>query len=64
MTEDHINWPSATQKGFMEAHEGDGIVMQRPHAARGTVQPQQSPTLTTQTGGGEWSCRFGGCFNE
>lgn len=52
MTEDYIEWPSATQKGYMEAHEGDGIVMQRPHAARGTVQPQQSPTLTTQLGGG------------
>lgn len=47
-----IRWPSATQKGYMEAHEGDGIVMQRPHVARGTVQPQTSPTLTTQQGGG------------
>ena len=49
---DFIKWPTNTQKGFMEAHEGDGIVMQRPHAARGTVQPQTSPTLTTQIGGG------------
>lgn len=49
---DFIKWPSATQKGYMEAHEGDGIVMQRPYAARGTVQSQSSPTLTTQVGGG------------
>lgn len=52
MSEDYIRWPSATHQGYMEAHEGDGVVMQRPHRARGTVQPQTSPTLTTQRGGG------------
>ena len=49
---DVIKWPCGTRKGFMEAHEGDGLVMERLHVARGTVQPQSSPTLTTGRGGG------------
>ena len=36
----------------MVAREGDGLVMERLHVARGTVQPQTSPTLTTGRGGG------------
>ena len=36
----------------MDADEGDGLVMERPYAARGTVQTEQSPTLTTGRGGG------------
>lgn len=54
---DFIEWPCGTQKGYMEAHEGDGLVMDRLHVARGTVQNQMSPTLTTLRGGGgpEWS---------
>ena len=49
---DYIEWLSGTQKGFMEAYEGDGLVMERPWIARGTVQSQTSPTLTTNRGGG------------
>ncbi len=41
-----IKWPSGTQKGWMEAGDGDGLVMARPLTARGTVQPQQAPTVT------------------
>ena len=48
---DYIEWLSGTQKGFMEAYEGDGLVMERPWIARGTVQSQTSPTLTTNRGG-------------
>lgn len=40
-----IEWPSNTKKGYMEAREGDGLVMARPTKARGTVQCQMSPTL-------------------
>lgn len=48
---DHIEWPCGTHKGYMEAYEGDGLVMERLHLARGTVQHQTSPTLTTGRGG-------------
>lgn len=48
---DFIEWPSGTRKGYMEAFEGDGIVMERPWIARGTVQSQVSPTITTNRGG-------------
>lgn len=51
MTEDFVKWPCGTRKGYMIAHEGDGLVMERLHVARGTVQPQTSPTLTTGRGG-------------
>lgn len=49
---DHIQWPCGTRKGYMDAYEGDGLVMERLHMARGTVQPQTSPTLTCGRGGG------------
>lgn len=49
---DDIPYPCDTKIGFMPAYEGDGIVMQRPHKARGTVQPQSSPTLLCGRGGG------------
>lgn len=52
MAEDFIEWPSGTKLGYMIAHEGDGLVMERTHIARGTVQVQTSPTLTTGRGGG------------
>lgn len=53
MTDEYyIRWPCGTEKGYMEAHEGDGLVMERLHLARGTVQKQTSPTLTTGRGGG------------
>ena len=47
-----IEYPAGTKRGYMEAHPGDGLVMERPHKARGTVQPQTAPTLTTGTGCG------------
>ena len=51
MTEDTtIPYPEWTKKGYRDASEGDGLVMSRPFRARGTVQPQQAPTLTC-TGG-------------
>ena len=34
----HLNIPSATEKGFMEAYEGDGVIPSW-KGARGTVQP-------------------------
>ncbi len=52
ISEPAINWPADTKKGYMEAHAGDGLVMNRPNKARGTVQKEISPTLTTGNGGG------------
>lgn len=51
-SEDAIRYPCGTRKGWMEAHEGDGLVMERTHIARGTVQKQISPTITCGRGGG------------
>ena len=42
-----IRYPCATAKGYMEAREGDGLVMNRVLTARGTVQEASAPTLTT-----------------
>lgn len=50
---DAIRWPTNNSKGFEQAEEGDGLVMARPHVARGTVQRGSSPTLTTMKGGGD-----------
>lgn len=47
-----IHYPCDTKQGFMAAYEGDGLVMQRPEKARGTVQRQTSPTLLCGRGGG------------
>ena len=47
-----IRYPCATAKGYMDAHEGDGLVMNRPTKARGTVQKERVPTLTTGNGCG------------
>ncbi len=41
-----MRWPAATIKGYMDARDGDGLVMARPTLGRGTVQPWQSPTIT------------------
>ena len=49
---DEIRWVCKTRKGYMNARAGDGLVMERPYAARGTVQAKTSPTLTTGRGGG------------
>lgn len=50
--QDSIRYPCATSKGYMEAREGDGLVMNRPMKARGTVQRKSVPTLTTGSGCG------------
>lgn len=51
--QDSIRYPCATAKGYMEAREGDGLViMNRPTKARGTVQRESVPTLTTGNGCG------------
>ena len=50
--QDSIRYPCATAKGYMEAHEGDGLVMNRVLTARGTVQEATAPTLTTGNGCG------------
>ena len=47
-----IEWPCATKRGFMTAEDGDGLVIERPYAARGTVQPDSAPTLMCGRGGG------------
>lgn len=47
-----IEWPAKTRKGYMTASEGDGLVIERPYAARGTVQPDSAPTLTCGPGCG------------
>ena len=50
--QDSIRYPCATAKGYMDAHEGDGLVMNRVLTARGTVQKERVPTLTTGNGCG------------
>ena len=50
--QDSIRYPCATAKGYMDAHEGDGLVMNRPTKARGTVQKERVPTLATGNGCG------------
>lgn len=47
-----IEWPAATKKGHMIAGEGDGLVIERPYAARSTVQSDSAPTLTCGRGCG------------
>lgn len=47
-----IEWPCATKRGFMTAEDGDGLVIERPYAARGTVQPDSAPTSARERGGG------------
>ena len=50
--QDSIRYPCATAKGYMEAREGDGLVMNRILTARGTVQEATAPTLTAGNGCG------------
>lgn len=46
-----------TQKGFLEANEGDGIdISTRMEHHRGTVQKDKSQTITTMGGGKRWCC--------
>lgn len=39
--------PEATIKGYAEAHDGDGVYINRPHQKRGVVQNQMIQTLKT-----------------
>lgn len=39
--------PEATQKGYAEAYDGDGVYINRPHQKRGVVQNQMIQTLKT-----------------
>ena len=39
----------ATQKGYAEAHEGDGVYINRPHQKRGVVQKGMIQTLKTSS---------------
>ena len=52
MNDPFIKYPTANRVGFIPAYAGDGVVTERIHVARGTVQPQTSPTICTQRGGG------------
>lgn len=50
-----IKYPTANRIGFIPAYAGDGVVTERIHVARGTVQHQTAPTICTQRGGdAEW----------
>ena len=46
-TDNFIKIPEATQKGYAEAHDGDGVYINRPHQKRGVVQNQMIQTLKT-----------------
>lgn len=39
--------PEATKKGYAEAHDGDGVYINRPHQKRGVVQKDMIQTLKT-----------------
>jgi DNA (cytosine-5)-methyltransferase 1 len=46
-TDNFIKIPEATTKGYAEAHDGDGVYINRPHQKRGVVQNQMIQTLKT-----------------
>ena len=46
-TDNFIIVSEATEKGFREAHEGDGVYINRPHQKRGVVQKDKIQTLKT-----------------
>lgn len=43
----YIPIPEATKKGYAEAHEGDGVYLDRPHQKRGVVQKGMIQTIKT-----------------
>lgn len=51
-----VKWPCDTvrgcKEGYFEAHEGDGLVMQRPSSSGSTVKHQTAPTIRTMGGAG------------
>ena len=48
----YLKYPADSNIGYMRAHSRDGVVLNRPQLARGTVQTQTSPTLTCGAGCG------------
>lgn len=42
-----IKMPEKTKKGYTEAHEGDGVYIDRPHQKRGVVQRGMIQTIKT-----------------
>ena len=42
-----INIKEATKKGYKEAHDGDGVYINRPHQKRGVVQENMIQTIKT-----------------
>ena len=47
MDDNFILMPEATEKGYVEARNGDGVYINRPHQKRGVVQRNKIPTLKT-----------------
>ena len=47
MDDNFIKIPEDTLKGYAEAHDGDGVYINRPHQKRGVVQNQMIQTLKT-----------------
>lgn len=47
LVDDFIKIPEDTKKGYAEAHEGDGVYINRPHQKRGVVQEGMIQTLKT-----------------
>lgn len=47
-----LPYPTNNRKGYIMAFDGDGLVMDRPTKARGTVQSQSIPTMCCTRGGG------------
>lgn len=46
-TDNFIAMPEATEKGYTEAYDGDGVYINRPHQKRGVVQDGMIQTLKT-----------------
>ena len=46
-TDNYIQIPEATKRGYKEAYEGDGVYLNRPHQKRGVVQDGMIQTLKT-----------------
>ena len=45
--DNYVIVPETTKKGYAEAHEGDGVYLDRPHQKRGVVQKGMIQTLKT-----------------
>lgn len=51
VAEPSIVWPSANEQGYKLAHEGDGVVMQRPQQRGSSVMEQSLHTIRAQNAG-------------